>query len=107
MKKNRPGMVLTLIAEPADAPRLEELLLRETTTFGVRRHRATRRKLRRQWATVQTDFGRLRVKLGYLGKRLVQASPEYEDCRRAADRHRVPLKTVYEAAAEAFRRSRC
>jgi len=107
MKKNRPGMVLTLIAEPADATRLEELLLRETTTFGVRRHRATRRKLRRQWATVQTDFGRLRVKLGYLGNRLVQVSPEYEDCRRAADRHRVPLKTVYEAAAEAFRRSRC
>lgn len=107
MKKNRPGMVLTLIAEPAAAPRLAELLLRETTTFGVRRHGAARRKLRREWASVRTRFGEVRVKLGYLGKRLVQASPEYEDCRRAADRHHKPLKTVYEAAVEAFRRSQC
>jgi len=87
MKKNRPGMVVTLIAEAADAPRLEELLLAETTTFGVR--------------------GQVRVKVGYLGKRLVQAAPEFEDCRRAADRHNKPLRAVYEATLEAFHRSQC
>jgi len=107
MKKNRPGMVVTLIAEAADAPRLEELLLAETTTFGVRRNAAVRRKLRREWATVETPFGQVRVKVGYLGKRLVQAAPEFEDCRRAADRHNQPLRAVYEAALEAFHRSQC
>jgi uncharacterized protein (TIGR00299 family) protein len=102
MKKNRVGMVLTVIATPRDAPVLEELMLTETTTFGVRRSQVARRKLARERVTVKTTFGEVRIKIGRLGRREVQAAPEYEDCRAIADRRGIPLKTVYQAALHAF-----
>ena len=105
MKKNRAGVVLTVIATPGDAPALEELMLTETTTFGVRRSQVARRKLAREWVTVKTTFGEVRIKVGRLGRRQVQAAPEYEDCRAIADRRGIPLKTVYQAALDAFGKS--
>ena len=66
MKKSRPGVLLTVLCAEADADRFSELMLRETSAFGVRRHRAERRKLRREFATVATRFGRVKVKLGRL-----------------------------------------
>ncbi len=104
MKKCRPGFLLTVLVDPVAAAATEELILTETTSFGVRRTLATRRKLRREWAKVRTKHGTARIKLGYLGDRLVQAAPEYEDCRGIANRRGLPLKTVYEAALDAFRR---
>ena len=104
MKKCRPGFLLTVLVDPVAAAATEELILPETTSFGVRRTLATRRKLRREWAKVRTKHGTARIKLGYLGDRLVQAAPEYEDCRGIANRRGLPLKTVYEAALDAFRR---
>jgi len=104
MKKNRPGAVLTAIAEPAAAAAIEDLIFAETSTFGLRRTLASRRKLSRTWAKVRTKHGTIRIKLGRLGTKLVQAAPEYEDCRRAAARRGVPLREVYQAALDAFRR---
>ncbi len=101
MKKNRPGVLLTLLCAEADADRFAELLLKETTAFGVRRHLAERRKLRREFATVKTPFGDVTVKMGRLDGRVVQAAPEYESCKRAAEQAGVPLKQVYEAASRA------
>ena len=105
MKKCRPAFLLTVLVDPVASAATEELLLTETTTFGVRRTLASRRKLRREWAEVETPHGTVRIKLGYLGDRLVQAAPEYEDCRAIANRRGLPLKSVYQAALDACRHS--
>ncbi len=101
MKKNRPGVSLTVLCAEADADKFSELILRETSAFGVRRTIAERRKLRRELVTVKTRFGPVTVKLGRLGGRIVQAAPEYESCRKVAAKAGVPLKNVYDAALKA------
>ena len=101
MKKNRPGVLLTLLCAEADADKFAELVLKETTAFGVRRHLAERRKLRREFVTVKTPFGDVTVKLGKLDGQVVQSAPEYESCKRLAEQANVPLKQVYEAANRA------
>lgn len=103
MKKNRPGVLLTVLCAESDADRFAELILRETTSFGVRRQTAERRRLRREFSTVRTPFGPITVKLGRLDGQVVQAAPEFESCRKAAAEARVPLKQVYEAAVRALR----
>ena len=102
MKKNRPGVLLTVLCAEADADKFSEMILRETSAFGVRRHTAERRKLRREFTTVTTPFGEVTVKLGRLDGRVVQASPEYESCKRLAEQANVPLKQVYDAAHRAI-----
>jgi len=102
MKKNRPGVLLTVLCAEVDADRFSEMILRETTALGVRRHAADRRKLRREVVTVETPLGQVRVKLGRLNGELVQAAPEYESCREAAAKAGVPLKTIYAAAQKAL-----
>jgi pyridinium-3,5-bisthiocarboxylic acid mononucleotide nickel chelatase len=98
MKKNRPGVLLTLLCASTDADRFSELLLRETTALGVRRTIAERRKLRREMVKVETAFGSVEVKIGTLDGTKVQASPEFESCRKLAEAKGVPLKEVYSAA---------
>jgi pyridinium-3,5-bisthiocarboxylic acid mononucleotide nickel chelatase len=101
MKKNRPGVLLTVLCAEADADKFSELMLRETSAFGVRRHVAGRRKLRREFATVKTPHGDVTVKIGRLNGKVAQAAPEFESCKRVADAAQVPLKTVYDAAIKA------
>jgi uncharacterized protein (TIGR00299 family) protein len=103
MKKNRPGVLLTVLCAEDEADKFTELLLRETSSFGVRRSAAERRKLAREITEVQTAFGAVAVKLGRLDGRVVQAAPEYESCRALAAQAGVPLKAVYEAAVRAIR----
>lgn len=98
MKKNRPGILLTVLCPESEADRLTELMLRETTAFGVRRTTGERRKLRRESTAVATEYGEVTVKIGRLDGAVVQVSPEYESCRRAAERTGAPLKQVYLAA---------
>src|SRR6185437_11101472 len=98
MKKNRPGVLLTVLSAEADADKFSEMMLRETSAFGVRRHSAQRRKLRREFTTVKTPFGEVTVKLGKLNGKVVQAAPEFESCKKLADDAKVVLKEVYEAA---------
>jgi len=102
MKKNRPGVLLTVLCAEGDADRFSEMILRETTALGVRRHAADRRKLRREVVTVETPLGQVRVKLGRLNGELVQAAPEYESCRDIAAKAAVPLKAVYAAAQKSL-----
>ena len=101
MKKSRPGVLLTVLCAEADAERFSELMLRETTAFGVRRHVAERRKLRREIISVKTSFGEVQVKLGRLDGRVVQSSPEFESCRAVAESAGATVKEVYEAACRA------
>lgn len=103
MKKHRPGTLLTVLCPPAAAEALSELILTETTAFGVRETVAARRKLRRESRPVGTAFGDISVKLGMLRGKAVQVAPEYESCRAAALSAGVPLKVVYAAALEAAR----
>ena len=103
MKKNRPGVLLTILCAEDDANKFSEMLLRETSAFGVRRHLAERRKLRREFTTVKTPHGEVTVKLGKLDGKTVQAAPEFESCRKVAEHAKVPLKEVYEAALKALR----
>jgi uncharacterized protein (DUF111 family) len=103
MKKNRPGVLLTVLCAEADADRFTELMLRETSTFGVRRHLAERRKLARELVTVQTPFGEVTVKLGKLDGKVVQAAPEFESCKKLAEKANVPLKVIYDAASRAVK----
>ncbi len=102
MKKNRPGVLLTVLCAETDADQFTEMILRETSAFGVRRTMAERRKLRREFTEVKTRFGKVTVKLGKLNGRIVQATPEFESCKKAAVRAKVALKQVYEAASRAF-----
>jgi hypothetical protein len=100
MKKNRPGVLLTVLCAEADADRFSELILRETNSFGVRRSFAERRKLRREFTTVKTPFGQVTIKLGKLDGKVVHAAPEFESCKRLAARAKVPLQKIYEAAVK-------
>jgi len=102
MKKGRLGTLLTVLTKPEDAATIEELLFRETTTLGIRRRTEERVILERSFVTVETAYGRLRVKVASSGGERRNAMPEYEDCRRAAREHGVPLKQVMEAALVAF-----
>lgn len=96
MKKNRPAVLLTVIADAAKVPNLEAILFRETGTFGIRRTTAARSKLNREAVAVLTPWGEVKAKRGWrAGFEIV--TPEYDDCARVAREHGVPLRTVYEA----------
>lgn len=103
MKKNRPGVLLTVLCAEGDADKFSEMILRETSAFGVRRHLTERRKLRREFTKVKTPFGEVTVKIGKLGGKVVQAAPEFESCKQVAEQAKVPLKEVYEAALKVFK----
>jgi uncharacterized protein (TIGR00299 family) protein len=103
MKKNRPGVLLTVLCAEADADKFAELILRETSSFGVRRYSAERRKLRREFTSVKTPHGEVTVKIGKLDGRVVQVAPEFESCKKIAEQAKVPLKQVYDAAAKAVK----
>jgi hypothetical protein len=103
MKKNRPGILLTVLCAETDADKFAEMMLRETSAFGVRRTMAERRKLRREFARVKTPYGEVTVKLGKLNGRVAQAAPEFESCRKLAARAKVPLKKIFEAANKAIK----
>ncbi len=102
MKKGRPGVLLTVLSPPEAAAACEEVLFRETTTFGVRRHFCHRSKLRRRVERIGTRFGEIRVKLGLRGDEVVQVSPEYDDCSAAALRHGAALRQVMDEARLAW-----
>jgi pyridinium-3,5-bisthiocarboxylic acid mononucleotide nickel chelatase len=102
MKKNRPGVLLTVLCPEAEADRFTEMLMRETSTFGLRRYTAERRKLRREFVTVQTPYGAVTVKIGKLDGKTLQVAPEFESCKARAEAAKVPVKQVYDAALRAF-----
>ena len=101
MKKNRPATLLRVLCRPDDAATMTDIVFMETTTLGIREHRVKRHALAREAVTVDTAYGPVRVKVARLGKGQTKIAPEYEDCRRAASEHNVPLREVYAATREA------
>jgi uncharacterized protein (TIGR00299 family) protein len=105
MKKNRPGTLLNVLAKPDDADKLAQIIFAETTTLGVRRREEKRHALARKWQTVSTRFGDVRIKIASLNGTVSSYAPEYEDCRRMAAEHRVPLKLVMQEAVQQYLQS--
>jgi pyridinium-3,5-bisthiocarboxylic acid mononucleotide nickel chelatase len=102
MKKNRPGTLVTVLCKPEDEAKFQEMLFAETTTLGLRSHLVERRALPREFVTVSTRFGEVRVKLSRDAGRVQHASPEFDDCRKLAEEKNVPLHEVMEQAMLRF-----
>ena len=102
MKKNRPGTLVTVLSPPDRREALSQIVFRETTTLGLRYHDVLRECLRREQIEVQTPWGPVRMKVARRGEVLMNASPEFDDCRRLAAEHQVPVKDVQAAAVRAF-----
>jgi uncharacterized protein (DUF111 family) len=101
MKKNRPAVMLSVLCEEATRDALVEIILTETTAFGTRIDRVRRLKLARRITTVTTEFGEISIKLGLKGDQVIQAAPEFESVKAAAQRTGQPFRIVYEAATQA------
>ena len=106
MKKNRPGVLLSILCDAETKPAMMELLFTETTTIGVRSYQVNRRALDRQMVTVETSYGPIDVKVANFNGRVVNVMPEFEQCRKAAERAGVALKEVEDAARLAIRMSK-
>jgi len=102
MKKNRPGVMLSVLCEAAHVEPLADIIFRETTAFGLRTEQVVRLKLERRFETVATAFGDVTVKLGLKEGRVIQVAPEFESCRTASEKSGQPLRVIYEAATSAF-----
>jgi uncharacterized protein (TIGR00299 family) protein len=103
MKKGRPGVLVSILCLPRDREALTRLLFEETPTLGVRSYEVRRRALERESVTVETEFGRIAVKVGRMSGRVSSATPEFEECREAALRAGVALRVVQDAARAAYR----
>jgi pyridinium-3,5-bisthiocarboxylic acid mononucleotide nickel chelatase len=103
MKKGRPGLLITVLAEPGRRAALEEVLFTETTTLGVRHQEWERTVLEREVVPVATAYGPVGVKVGRRGDRVFNVQPEFEDCQRQAAAAGVPVKEVWAAALAAYR----
>ncbi|UCE99798.1 MAG: nickel pincer cofactor biosynthesis protein LarC [Planctomycetota bacterium] len=104
MKQNRPAVQISVICKVSDVQRLEEVLFKEGLTLGIRRQILQRSKLVREFVTVQTEFGQVRIKTGTLDGQVVNAKAEFSDCVCAARKHKVAVKTVLEAAIAAYKK---
>jgi pyridinium-3,5-bisthiocarboxylic acid mononucleotide nickel chelatase len=102
MKKNRPGMLLTVLCQPEDTSKLTHLIFTETTTLGVRHREEKRKTLARKWVTVATRWGDVRLKIASMNGTVTNYAPEYEDCRRIATERHVPLKSVMQEALQVY-----
>jgi len=102
MKKNRPGVLLSVLCPAELLAKMEKIIFKETSTLGIRRWQAARHKLERRPHTIETPLGPIEGKLAVLPDGGVSFSPEFEACRRIATEKNVPLKDVYEAAMRAF-----
>ena len=103
LKKSRPGTLLRALVPTASLAAVRDGIFAETTTFGLRFYPVRRFVLARRHVQVDTPWGPVRIKLGEQDGRLVTAGPEYEDCRRLAEKNNVPLREVFAAAQQAFR----
>ncbi|PAV30619.1 hypothetical protein CIL05_05825 [Virgibacillus profundi] len=102
MKKNRPGILLQLLCSNNNINKMKEILLKETTTLGVRYYPLTVHRSERIFTKVETRWGTVTVKQGVSNGEVFQSSPEFEDCKAIAEQHGIPLKKVYEQVWKAL-----
>ena len=103
MKKGRTGVQMTVLCRPDLVQSLQEVIFRETTTIGLHWRLEKKQSLKRHWIEASTQWGKVRIKVAsWLSGQIANASPEYEDCRKLATQHQVPLKQVMQEAMKAF-----
>src|ERR1700736_2503156 len=102
MKKNRPATMLSVLCQPSDVAKFQDILFRETSTFGIRYREMDRRTLDRELIKVETSAGQVQIKIGRQEGKILQVAPEFESCYAAAQRSQQPLKRIYELAVEAY-----
>ena len=95
MKKNRPGVKVSVLVKKEDVAEIEEILFKETTTLGVRKHEVEREILAREYHEVETEWGQVTVKVAKKNGEVINYAPEYDDCERIAKEYDIPLKEVY------------
>jgi uncharacterized protein (DUF111 family) len=98
MKKNRPGNLLTVICPSEKLPSVTEFLLKETTTIGLRWREEERDRADREILFLRTRYGKIHFKVARWEGKVINISPEYDDCKQLALKKRLPLKDVFEAA---------
>jgi uncharacterized protein (DUF111 family) len=106
MKKNRPGVKLSVICDAEQQKKFTELLLTYTSTFGVRYKLMDRDILDREFVEIQMKYGSVRCKIGRLNGATVKVEPEYEDCRRIAKEQSLPISKVYNEILEAVNKTK-
>lgn len=104
MKQGRPAGQLSVICKIEDVQQLERIIFEEGLTFGIRKQILQRSKLTREFVTVQTEFGEIRIKTGMLDGKIVNAKPEFAECASAAKKHNMAVKTVLNAAMAAYKK---
>src|ERR1035437_133074 len=103
MKKGRAGVQMTVLCRPDLVPALQDILFRETTTIGLRWRLENKVALAREFVEVETSSGKVKIKIARLNSgKIANAAPEYEDCRKIAAEHSIPLKQVMEEAMQAY-----
>jgi pyridinium-3,5-bisthiocarboxylic acid mononucleotide nickel chelatase len=100
MKKTRPAITIGILCKTELVPIMEHIILSETSTLGLRKYQVQKSMLNRDWKTVDTPWGQVRVKLGYLNDKLIKSKPEYEDCLRISRENNVPIADVYRFIAD-------
>lgn len=94
MKKNRPSTKISILCNEDDLEKFVEILLIETSTFGIRYHKYNREKIDRKFIKIQTSYGEITAKLGYYKGKLIKVTPEYEDCKIASKNTGIPLQQL-------------
>jgi len=102
MKKNRPGIMLQVLATPELAQILKHIIYQETSTLGIRQQLIERECLNRRFETVETVYGPIQMKIADLGEGQIKYSPEYEDCKALAKELNIPIQVIIKAAEVAF-----
>ena len=100
MKKSRPAIKLTVLANVGEESIISEVIFRETSSIGVRIRQERRSKLRREMKAVDTRFGMINFKITKVAGEIVTSKPEYEDCKRITAQHKIPLKQVYQLLSD-------
>lgn len=95
MKKNRPAIKLSILCEEEKLQEFIDLLLIETSTFGVRYNKFYRQKLDRKFKIIDTPYGKVKVKIGYYKDKIIKVTPEYEDCKLISNEKQIPLYKVF------------
>lgn len=96
MKKNRPAYKISILCKEGELNKFIELLLEETSTFGVRYQKLNKAMLDRSFDKIKTKYGDIQIKLGYLNGKLIKVTPEYEDCKIMANKENIPIKKVFD-----------
>ena len=105
MKQNRPAVQMSVICGVGDVQKIEHVIFEQGLTFGIRRQILQRSKLAREFVSVETKFGEIRIKAGMLDESIVNAKPEFSECAAAAKKAGVPVKAVLDAAMKAYKKT--